>query len=99
MRKSKAIILLTVFTSAVTACVHSHNQWISGEENGICRDTCINEISYRFYRGAWYPVYNDLINPGIYIGGSHIGSFSSFYHATARTGGFGKSAHSSHVSG
>ena len=97
MKKSKAVVLLTVFTSAVTACVHPRNQWISGEENGICRDTCINETPYRFYRDAWYPVYNDLINPGIYIGGYHGVAFSSFYHATVRNGGFGKSAHSSHV--
>ncbi len=97
MKKSKQIVLVTVFASAVAACGHPYNQWISGEENGICRDTLINTIPHRFYRGAWYPIYNDQINLALYASGYHGGSFSSFHSASIHTHGFGRSAHCSSV--
>lgn len=97
MKKSKAIVLATIFTSTVVACNDANDEWISGNQNGVYKDTIVNRMPYRYYHGYWYPVYHNQINPGMYSGGSYDEISSPSYHASVRTGGFGESAHSSSV--
>jgi hypothetical protein len=97
MKKSKAVVLSGLFLTAL-ACVESkpEGEWISGNEDGKTRDTTINNNSYRYYGGMWYPIYGGMINPGIYNGATtqQIAK-PGFQPASLQKGGFGSTSRSS----
>lgn len=96
MKRSKAVLLSTVFAAALVACNNPDDEWISGNQpDGQYKDTVVNKTQYRYYHGSWYPVYNNLINPGRYNGATYGDLASPSYTPSVRTGGFGESAHSS----
>ena len=101
MKKSQKVILSAVMITAIAAC-RNRDEWISGyDEQGRARDTTMHNNHYRYYHGAWFPIFNNRISPSSYRGGSASDIASPGYHATrTRSGGFGHSSHSSfHSSG
>lgn len=94
MKKSTGIILSAVMIAAVAAC-RQKDEWINGNDaTGRYRDTAIGGNRYRYYRGGWFPIFHNQISPSTYRGGSGAEIASPGYHPV-RSGGFGRSAHSS----
>ena len=96
MKKSKTVSLSGIFLTAILSCNNPNDQWVSGYKDS--QDTVVNNHPYRFYNGYWYPVFNNMINPGRYKGATHSELTSPLYHPSIRTGGFGSSAHFSSAS-
>ncbi len=99
--KSRSIVLSLAFTAAVAACREQKDEeWTDGRENGRYRDTVAHGHPYRYYGGAWYPIFNNRIAPGAYAGASAAEiSRPGFRPATripggagVERGGFGRSA-------
>lgn len=98
MKKSRKVLLSAVMLTAIAAC-RSRDQWVSGyDEQGRTRDTTLNDRHYRYYHGAWFPIFHNQISPSSYRGGS-VNDISSPGYRPVRSGGFGRSAHSYHSSG
>ena len=67
MKKSSKVLLGSLFlTTIAVSCSSPKDEWIYG--NDIKKDTTVNGRSYRYYGGKFYPIFNGLINPGLYNG-------------------------------
>lgn len=67
MKKSKLIVLGTVFASGLMACnSNDEGEWITGSNGNNARDTVFHGNQYRYYGGGWYPLRNGLICPSYY---------------------------------
>ena len=94
MKKSGKVILSAVMLTAIAAC-RQREEWISGyDSQGRARDTTVRNGHYRYYHGAWFPIFNNRISPGTYSGASAHDIGSPGFRSV-RTGGFGRSGRSS----
>jgi hypothetical protein len=75
MKKSKLVLLGTVFMAGLAACESNEakREWISGNDDRSSKDSSYNGNRYRYYRGGWFPVYNNMICPGYYSRGYTTG--------------------------
>ena len=68
MKKSSNVLLSAFFIAFVASC-RSGEEWVNGADTyGIGNateysvyDTVYNNAPYRYYRGYWYPVFNNRI--------------------------------------
>jgi hypothetical protein len=90
MKKSKMIMLGTVFACGLASC--SDNKWIKGYDDGAQpRDTSWDGNSYRYYDSYWYPIHSGLICPSYYNRGYSWDEISTpgFQPAMAEKGSSG----------
>lgn len=105
MKKSEKILLSAVMIAAIASCrSQQKDEWISGfDDKGKARDTMVNNQHYRHYHGAWFPIIMGRISPSSYSGASAsqiaTPGFKSAHFSSSgrRSGGFGRSSHSSSV--
>ena len=92
MKKSKIIFLGAVFLAGLSACKQKNSDWEPGYDTvSPRRDTTFHGYRYRYHRGGWYPVYNNLICPSYYNRGYNYSEIShpNFIPAHAETGSLG----------
>lgn len=96
--KSTNLFFTAIFLTAIASCNNEKNEWINGNDDKDSRDSVFHGNHYRYYHGAWYPIYYKRINPGVYNGASLNEVSSPSFTPSVRSGGFGSSAHSSSTS-
>ena len=87
MKKSAAVVLSAFFMATVASCVEQQ-EWVDGaDEYGNTRDTVVDDVPYRYYRGSWYHIYNNQIRAPYYMQPRPVIS-----QRPLRTGGFSHTA-------
>lgn len=96
MKKSTNVLLSAVFMSMVSSCA-TPKEWVMGrDDEGNLQDTIVDNKTYRYYRGGWFPVHDNMIHVPYYAIHSGNVTVASRYHL--RHSGFGSSArHSNSV--
>ena len=111
MKKSSNVLLSAFFIASVASC-RSDKEWVDGADTyGIgdvteyrVQDTVYNNTPYRYYRGRWYPIYNNRIcvdrsvlhhKPpvhGVTVDRSIASHTVTYSRGARRSGGFGSIA-------
>ena len=97
MKKSASVFLSAFFIATVSSCVEQR-EWVDGaDEYGVYQDTVVDNVPYRYYRGAWYRIHsNNVIHTAHYY--AHQGGRRPVKsNKPLRMGGFGKTANHSAV--